>query len=39
MLTHGGDVIIFSKETGGRDQVWADVAVLVEERAKERTAS
>jgi small GTP-binding protein len=32
-------IIKFSKTTGARDQVWADIATAVEERAKGRTPS
>jgi small GTP-binding protein len=34
---NGKAVITFSKDTGERDQVWADVAAVIEERAKEKT--
>jgi hypothetical protein len=30
-------VITFSKETGERDQVWADIATVIEKRAKTKT--
>lgn len=30
----GKAVIKFSKATGARDQVWADIATVIEERAK-----
>ena len=33
----GKAVITFSKETGDRDQVWADIATVIENRAKAKT--
>lgn len=33
----GKAVIKFSKATGARDQVWADIATVIEERAKAKT--
>jgi len=33
----GEAVITFSKATGDRDQVWADIAIVIEKRAKAKT--
>jgi small GTP-binding protein len=33
---NGRAVITFSKDTGERDQVWADIAAVIEERAREK---
>ncbi len=36
MPEDGKAVITFSKDTGARDQVWADIAIVIEKRAKEK---
>ena len=33
----GKAIITFSKETGERDQVWTDIATIVEQRAQAKT--
>ena len=33
----GKAVITFSKENGDRDQVWADIASVIEKRAKSKS--
>ena len=35
--TDGKPIITFSKESGDRDQVWTDIAAVIEKRAKART--
>jgi hypothetical protein len=34
----GKAVITFSKDNGNRDQVWADIATVIEKRAKSKIA-
>jgi hypothetical protein len=33
----GKAIITFSESTGDRDQVWKDIAIAIEERAKQRS--